>query len=170
MLDTAEPVPPVNAFTKAIAQAISANELDDLELLCEVGRGLVACAGSLVVRVEGRKDDLLYLNDGTYGGMFEAGGSIGLPYPAKLIRREDRDYNGPLKAFRFAGPTCDSVDMMKGPFMLPADIKVGDWIRLEQLGAYGEVSRTDFNGFGSVQKVIVEEESCSEEAIQFVQL
>ena len=169
-LDTAEPVPPVNAFTKAIAQAISANELDDLELLCEVGRGLVACAGSLVVRVEGRKDDLLYLNDGTYGGMFEAGGSIGLPYPAKLIRREDRDYNGPLKAFRFAGPTCDSVDMMKGPFMLPADIKVGDWIRLEQLGAYGEVSRTDFNGFGSVQKVIVEEESCSEEAIQFVQL
>ena len=122
--------------------------------------------GSLVVRVEGRKDDLLYLNDGTYGGLFEAGGSIGLPYPAHLIRREERDFHGPLKAFRFAGPTCDSVDMMKGPFMLPSDVQVGDWIKLDQLGAYGEVSRTDFNGFGTVQKIIVEKEAAPKEIIK----
>ncbi len=158
-LNTASPIPPVVAFTQAIATAITNNGLENLELLCEVGRGLVACGGSLVVRVEGRKDDLLYLNDGTYGGMFEAGGAIGLPYPTHLIRREERDYHGPLKAFRFAGPTCDSVDMMHGPFMLPADIKVGDWIKIDQLGAYGEVSRTDFNGFGTVQKIIVQKET-----------
>jgi len=139
-----------------------------LELLCEVGRGLVACAGSLVVRVEGRKGDLLYINDGTYGGLFEAGGAIGLPYPARLIRRENRTGHLPLKPFRFAGPTCDSVDMMNGPFMLPADVKVGDWIRLEQLGAYGEVSRTDFNGFGLVQKIIICEDHCEDEEIQNV--
>jgi ornithine decarboxylase len=130
----------------------------------------VACAGSLVVRVEGRKDDLLYLNDGTYGGLFEAGGSIGLRYPARLIRREERGAAGPLKPFRFAGPTCDSVDMMKGPFMLPADVRPGDWIRLEQLGAYGEVSRTDFNGFGTVQKIIVEEERSESDFLEAAQL
>ena len=156
-LNEKSPVPPVTAFTQTIAAAIDEHGLSNLELLCEVGRGLVACAGSLIVRVEGRKDDLLYLNDGTYGGLFEAGGSIGLPYPAHLIRREDRDYKGEIKEFRFAGPTCDSVDMMNGPFMLPADIQVGDWIKLDQLGAYGEVSRTDFNGFGNVQKIIVQE-------------
>ncbi|NCT40240.1 MAG: type III PLP-dependent enzyme [Alphaproteobacteria bacterium] len=151
-------IPPLDAFTKNIAAAITAHNLGHLQLLCEVGRGLVACAGSLIVRVEGRKDDLLYLNDGTYGGLFEAGGSIGLPYPAKLITREQTDESATLKAFRFAGPTCDSVDMMHGPFMLPENVQVGDWIMLDQLGAYGEVSRTDFNGFGSVHKIIVQKE------------
>ncbi|HOO82247.1 MAG TPA: type III PLP-dependent enzyme [Alphaproteobacteria bacterium] len=154
-LDTENPMAPIQAFTREIEGAVRVNGLKELELLCEIGRGLVACAGALVVRVEGRKDDLLYLNDGTYGGLFEAGGSIGLAYPAHLIRREERSFEGPVKPFRFAGPTCDSVDMMKGPFMLPADVQTGDWIRLEQLGAYGEVSRTDFNGFGSARKIVV---------------
>ncbi|MDB2682656.1 type III PLP-dependent enzyme [Alphaproteobacteria bacterium] len=165
-LDVASAIPPVQAFTQTIADAITAHSLQNLELLCEVGRGLVACAGSLIVRVEGRKDDLLYINDGTYGGLFEAGGAIGLPYPAHLIRREPQASNAAMKAFRFAGPTCDSVDMMNGPFMLPADIKAGDWIKLDQLGAYGEVSRTDFNGFGSVQKIIVQETRGIKEKMQ----
>ncbi|MCD8497389.1 MAG: type III PLP-dependent enzyme [Alphaproteobacteria bacterium] len=154
-LDPDNPPPAIETYCDVIRGALQRNELDHKEILCEAGRGLVASGGSLVVRVEGRKDDLLYINDGTYGGMFEAGGNVGLPYPVRLIRREARDYHGDLKAFRFAGPTCDSVDMMKGPFMLPADIQAGDWIRVGQLGAYGEVSRTDFNGFGAVQKVVV---------------
>ncbi len=165
-LDGAAPIPGVSAFTQTIAGTIAEHGLENLELLAEVGRGLVACGGSLVVRVEGRKDDLLYLNDGTYGGMFEAGSSIGLQYPARLIRREVQLEDAPLKAFRFAGPTCDSVDMMRGPFMLPADLKVGDWIKLDQLGAYGEVSRTDFNGFGQVQKIVVQADACCEDYVQ----
>ncbi|MEC8665133.1 MAG: type III PLP-dependent enzyme [Pseudomonadota bacterium] len=169
-LNEASPIPPIQAFTNAIAKAINDYNLQDLELLCEVGRGLVACAGSLVVRVEGRKDDLLYLNDGTYGGIFEGGGSVGLPYPAHLIRRHEDGQQVALKAFRFAGPTCDSVDMMNGPFMLPENIQVGDWIRLEQLGAYGEVSRTDFNGFGAVQKIIVRAHRQQEDNLQLAQL
>lgn len=169
-LNEASPIPPIQTFTSAIAKAVNDYNLQDLELLCEVGRGLVACAGSLVVRVEGRKDDLLYLNDGTYGGIFEGGGSVGLPYPAHLIRRHENGQQVAMKAFRFAGPTCDSVDMMNGPFMLPEDIQVGDWIRLEQLGAYGEVSRTDFNGFGAVQKIIVRAHRQQEDNLQLAQL
>ena len=161
-LNADSPVPPIAAFTQSVAEAVKENDLDHLQLLCEVGRGLVACAGSLIVRVEGRKGNLLYLNDGTYGGIFEAGGAIGLPYPARLIRRIETNRNAPLQAFRFAGPTCDSVDMMNGPFMLPDDIKTGDWIMLDQLGAYGEVSRTDFNGFGAVQKLILQEHTHEE--------
>jgi ornithine decarboxylase len=106
----------------------------------------------LVVRVEGRKGDLLFLNDGTYGGIFEGGGSVGLPYPARMVRAEGRASRSKA-AFRLAGPTCDSVDMMNGPFMLPADIAEGDYIVLDQLGAYGEVSRTPFNGFDQVVQV-----------------
>ena len=154
-LNASTPVPAIDTYTRGIADAINTHNLGDLQLLCEVGRGLVACAGSLIVRVEGRKGNLLYINDGTYGGIFEAGGSIGLPYPARIIRREERTSEAPLQPFRLAGPTCDSVDMMNGPFMLPNDIQTGDWIMLDQLGAYGEVSRTDFNGFGAVQKIIL---------------
>ncbi|MAR57001.1 MAG: pyridoxal-dependent decarboxylase, partial [Rickettsiales bacterium] len=57
--------------------------------------------------------------------------------------------------FRLAGPTCDSVDMMRGPYMLPTDVQAGDWIALDKLGAYGEVSRTNFNGFGAVHKAVI---------------
>jgi ornithine decarboxylase len=154
-LNVTNPLPPMIAFTQAIASAIKYHNLGHLELICEVGRAIVASGGSLITRVEGRKDDLLYLNDGTYGGMFEAGGSIGLPYPVHLIRFDINRKNKPLTPFRFAGPTCDSVDWLNGPFMLPDDIQVGDWIRVEQLGAYGEVSRTSFNGFDAVHKIIV---------------
>jgi ornithine decarboxylase len=45
---------------------------------------------------------------------------------------------------------------MKGPFMLPADVREGDWIELGQLGAYGAVLRTGFNGFERAHLVEVE--------------
>ena len=52
-------------------------------------------------------------------------------------------------AFNFFGPTCDSMDYMKGPFILPNNIKEGDYVELGQLGAYGITFRTKFNGFFS---------------------
>ena len=38
---------------------------------------------------------------------------------------------------------------MKGPFLLPNNIKEGDYIELGQLGAYGTTFRTKFNDFYS---------------------
>ena len=54
-----------------------------------------------------------------------------------------------LTPFDFYGPTCDSMDYMKGPFILPNNIKENDYIELGQLGAYGLTFRTKFNGFYS---------------------
>ena len=45
-------------------------------------------------------------------------------------------------AFSFYGPTCDDLDHMAGPFMLPADIEAGDYIEIGMLGAYGCAMRT----------------------------
>lgn len=151
-LDPANPPPPVTDYFRAVIDTLADAGMSGIELLCEPGRGMVASGGQLVVRVEGRKGDLLYINDGTYGGIFEGGGSVGLPYPARMVRVVGRAARG-KSAFRMAGPTCDSVDMMKGPFMLPSDIAEGDYIVLDQLGAYGEVSRTPFNGFDQVIQV-----------------
>ena len=63
-----------------------------------------------------------------------------------------------MTAFDFYGPTCDSMDYMKGPFILPNNIKENDYIELGQLGAYGLTFRTQFNGFYSDKIFEVEDE------------
>jgi ornithine decarboxylase len=119
------------------------------ELWCEPGRALVAEASSLLVKVELRKGDALYLNDGSYGSMFDAA-HFKWPFPVKVVR--DGQAGSPeLKPFRFYGPTCDSVDVMNGPFWLPGDIGEGDYIEIGMLGAYGVAMGTRFNGFGETE-------------------
>jgi len=120
--------------------------LENADLWCEPGRALCAEAGSHVVRVELRKGDCLYLNDGAYGALFDAAHG-GLVYPVKMLR-EKTSPRRPLRPFKLYGPTCDSIDAMEGPFMLPADVSEGDYIEFGMTGAYGSALATKFNGFG----------------------
>ena len=127
---------------------------DRYEFWCEPGRALVAESCSVVVKVNLRKDDVLYINDGTYGSLFDAG-HMGFRYPVRLIRPTPGGTTAALKPFRFYGPTCDSIDYMPGPFSLPEDVREGDYIEIGQLGAYGNTMRTTFNGFTSTETVAV---------------
>ena len=117
------------------------------EVICEPGRALVAESGSTIVRVNLRKKNKLYINDGTYGSLFDAG-VPNFILPTRMITK-GRVQSKKITAFQFYGPTCDSLDFMKGPFLLPNNIKEGDYIELGQLGAYGLTFRTKFNGFYS---------------------
>ena len=117
------------------------------EIICEPGRALVAESGSTIVKVILRKKNKLYINDGTYGSLFD-GGVPNLVFPSRMISN-GRLISKKLTAFDFYGPTCDSMDYMKGPFVLPNNIKEGDYIELGQLGGYGLTFRTQFNGFYS---------------------
>jgi len=126
------------------------------EILCEPGRALVAESGSTIVRVNLRKKQKLYINDGTYGTLFDAG-TPNIVYPSRLIKSR-KSISKKLTAFDFYGPTCDSMDYMKGPFLLPNNIKENDYIELGQLGAYGLTFRTQFNGFYSNEIYEVEDE------------
>ena len=126
------------------------------EILCEPGRALVAESGSTIVRVNLRKKQKLYINDGTYGTLFDAG-TPNIVYPSRLIKN-GKIISKKLTAFNFYGPTCDSMDYMKGPFLLPNNIKENDYIELGQLGAYGLTFRTQFNGFYSNEIYEVEDE------------
>lgn len=123
------------------------------ELWCEPGRALVAEGTSLLTRVELRKGDALYLNDGAYGSLFDAAHAK-WPFPAKLIRPGEPS-SAPLRGFQFYGPTCDSLDHMPGPFRLPEDVQEGDFIEIGMLGAYGVAMTTRFNGFGDLETVEV---------------
>jgi ornithine decarboxylase len=126
------------------------------ELWCEPGRALVAEGSSLLTRVELRKGDALYLNDGAYGSLFDAAHAK-WPFPVKRVRHEEERAETPLRPFQLYGPTCDSADHMPGPFWLPEDIAEGDHVEIGMLGAYGVAMATGFNGFGEMDAVIVED-------------
>ena len=139
---------PLTNYIKEITTALKNLKLTDMpELLCEPGRAIVAESGSAIVRVILRKKHKLFINDGTYGTLFDAG-VPNLVFPSKMISN-GRIQSKKLTAFSFFGPTCDGLDYMKGPFLLPNNIKEGDYIELGQLGAYSLTFRTNFNGFYS---------------------
>ncbi|AJC50331.1 type III PLP-dependent enzyme [Coxiella endosymbiont of Amblyomma americanum] len=147
--------PALRIYFEAIHTEFSkiACERPYVELLCEPGRALVAESTSVVVNVELRKGNVLYINDGTYGSLFDAGVPHFI-FPVHLLR-SNRPTDGDLLPFSFYGPTCDSLDYMKGPFYLPNDIKEGDYIEIGQMGAYGRTLSTTFNGFKQKEGVIM---------------
>ena len=117
------------------------------EILCEPGRALVAESGSSIIRVTLRKKQKLYVNDGTYGSLFDAG-VPNFVLPTRMIPN-GRISSKKMTPYSLYGPTCDSIDYMKGPFVLPNNLKEGDYIEVGQLGAYSLTFRTQFNGFYS---------------------
>ena len=110
---------------------------------------------SVLAKVELRKGDALYLNEGSYGTMFDAAHAK-WPFPVKMMGRKDDEAHAverPLLPYRVDGPTCDSIDHMPGPFWLPEDVREGDYIEIGMLGAYGAAMKTAFNGFGQAQAI-----------------
>jgi ornithine decarboxylase len=147
----------LDSYFEEIKKSLASLNLEKSpEILCEPGRALVAESGSTIIRVNLRKKQKLYINDGTYGTLFDAG-TPNIVYPSRLIKNR-KIISKKLTAFDFYGPTCDSMDYMKGPFLLPNNIKENDYIELGQLGAYGLTFRTQFNGFFSDEIYEVEDE------------
>ena len=148
--------PPLDRYFETIGRAFESLPVSySSELWCEPGRALCAEYSSVVVRVEKRRGEELYINDGAYGALFDAA-HIGWRFPVTLLRREDS--RARLVAFSFYGPTCDDLDHMAGPFLLPADVAAGDYLEIGMLGAYGAAMRTAFNGFGSDETVVAADE------------
>ena len=144
--------PDLELYVKVIKEAFEEMPVAmNAQLWCEPGRALVAESSSILARVELVKDGSLHINDGSYGNLFDAA-HCKWPFPVKA-HRPDGDFEGELQGFKLYGPTCDSLDTMEGPFVLPADIREGDYIEIGMLGAYGVAMQTRFNGFGETETV-----------------
>jgi ornithine decarboxylase len=146
--------PELQSFMDEIVRA--ADELavkHSCELLCEPGRALVAEAESVIVRVDARRGNALYVNDGAFGTLFDAAYS-GFRFPARLVMTSRRKTK-PVADFTLYGPTCDSSDYLPGPFVLPGCVREGDYIEIGQIGAYGRVLANHFNGYGEYDEVIL---------------
>ncbi|MEI9903716.1 MAG: type III PLP-dependent enzyme [Asticcacaulis sp.] len=151
-------VPPaLSEYMDAIDRAFNEMKVhEETQLWAEPGRALVAESTSVLAKVELRKGDALYLNDGSYGNLFDATHAK-WPFPVRLHRQDDNVESDTLKPFRFYGPTCDSIDSMPGPFWLPADVGEGDYIEIGMLGAYGVTMGTRFNGYGETDTVFLDD-------------
>jgi len=155
--------PALGAFIAEIEAGFENLGIPEARLWAEPGRALVAGGASVVLQVQQRRGDALYVNDGVFGCLADAG-ALGFRYPVRLIRPDGAVPDDELLAFRFFGPTCDSADAMRGPFLLPADAAEGDWIEVGQLGAYGSCLRTGFNGFDRARIVAVRDGALPTEA------
>lgn len=146
---------PLSAFIEVIEEGFESLPVShDCRLICEPGRALVAEAESLIVRVDGRRGQELFINDGGYGALFD----MAILDFAMPVRLANRTSSAPLSPFQFWGPTCDSVDHMKGPYELPSDIAEGDYIEIGNIGAYGRAIAGGFNGYGRYDEVILDDE------------
>lgn len=133
------------------------------EVFAEPGRALVAEAESLIVRVDARRENELFINDGGYGVLYDAA-NCDWVFPVRLIAHDTsghdkkRSETSELTAFQLWGPTCDAADHMKGPFFLPANVQEGDYLEIHKTGAYGGVMASGFNGFGCYEEIFLEDD------------
>lgn len=151
--------PPLADFVEEIVNAFDRLWVGDgCELWAEPGRALVAEAESVLVRVEARKGSTLYINDGAFGTLFDAAYAK-FVFPARAIRPGQGEMvTSAPRQFALYGPTCDSFDYMPGPFALPAGIREGDYIEIGNIGAYGRVMASRFNGFGIYDTAVLMDE------------
>ena len=138
--------PDLKAFAAVIEAGLAEIGIGpEVKVFAEPGRALVAAGCSLLVQVQLRKGRQLYINDGIYGSLSEFKQGELMP-SARLIRlggavSEQRE------GFILGGPTCDSEDVLRGDYSLPADVREGDWIELDGVGAYSNAMASHFNGF-----------------------
>jgi ornithine decarboxylase len=117
---------------------------ENIELIAEPGRFLVATAAVLISGVIGkaRRDGKIfyYINDGVYQTFSGVVYDHWIPNFTAFKR-------GKKEVCAVVGPTCDSFDKVSLSVHLPANLQIGDCLYTENIGAYSIASSTKFNGF-----------------------
>jgi ornithine decarboxylase len=140
-------VRPFRELAKIISSELKRLFPKDLEIIAEPGRFMVATAAVLVAEVIGKSERegkrCYYLNDGIYhtfsGVLFDH-----CQYHLKAFRK------GPKHISAVFGPTCDALDTISQAEELP-ELRLGDLVYSENIGAYSHATSTCFNGFPPAQ-------------------
>jgi len=147
--------PPLETYFRQIHRSAQRAFPDAVPLLCEPGRAMVAPCVSLLARVVHVRGDgcTVFINDGVYGGMQEQS-LVDLQLPVRAWR-DGEALQGEPGEFRVFGPTCDPIDRLQRPIIVPRDLRTDDYLEFGLLGAYGSATATRFNGFQSAAYVDV---------------
>ena len=84
---------------------------------------------------------IYYFNDGIYGSFNFIYFDHSVPTILPFNERDGGQYMSTI-----FGPTCDSIDLICENAMLP-DLAIGEWVYVEDFGAYTAASSSAFNGF-----------------------
>jgi ornithine decarboxylase len=150
-VDYAAEKPDMDAFFEHIRTAL-ASLPDDLQIIAEPGRYLVAPAVTGISTIIGRarrgEYQWYYLDDGIYGSysgqLFDH-----VMYPLQIPNADEK-----RTASILSGPTCDSIDTIAEDILLP-EMQEGDLIIGHMMGAYTAATSTRFNSL-SAAKIIIE--------------
>jgi len=119
-----------------------------LTFIAEPGRFFAETTHTLVLNVIGKKrikkeeEFIYYLNDGIYGSF----NCILFDHNKPEIIPLQNKKGEPLFKSKIFGPTCDSIDMIHENVLLP-ELNVGEWVYVENFGAYTTAASSSFNGF-----------------------
>jgi ornithine decarboxylase len=143
-----EPVPDIETIGEHIKDAL-VRLPDDLKVVAEPGRYLLAEAGVMVTKVIGVADRRgrrsVHIDAGAFHGLIEALETRGqLRYPVTDSRQEERKVD-----CRLTGPSCDSQDDILHGVPLSAGLREGDLVYIHSAGAYSWSYTRDFNGFSA---------------------
>lgn len=125
-----------------------------IDVWAEPGRYICGTAVNLITSVIGVNErggqPWYFLDEGLYGTF---SGVIFDQWDFKLISFKEGEER---VAATFAGPSCDSLDIMfRGKMTVP--LEVGDLLLVPSCGAYTSASATTFNGFSKAQFVVWED-------------
>jgi ornithine decarboxylase len=132
---------PIGQFCRPIRQALKQLPRR-VHAIAEPGRFIAGPAGVSVARVVGRAQRegrwWYYLDDGLYG-CYSGQLYDHAAYPIEVPGRD-----GPRHPSVLAGPTCDSIDVVREDVLLP-ELQIGDLVVGQMMGAYTAATATDFN-------------------------
>ncbi len=152
-------IPHPTAYAAAVMAQVRARFPDDIAIMAEPGRGLVADAGIITAEVlltaKKSEDDLhrwVYLDIGKFSGLAE---TIDEAIRYQFVTRHD---GGPTGPCILAGPSCDSAVVLyeKRPVHLPLALCAGDRVLIRNAGAYtSSYASVGFNGFPPLDVVVI---------------
>jgi ornithine decarboxylase len=134
-------LPPIREFCRPIRQALKQLPRN-VRVIAEPGRFIAGPAGTAVATVVGRAQRegrwWYYLDDGMYGSY------NGQLYDHARYPIAVTGARGPAHPSVLAGPTCDSIDVIREDIPLP-ELQIGDLVIGRVMGAYTACSASDFN-------------------------
>ena len=132
---------PIREFCRPIRQALKQLPCT-VRVIAEPGRFIAGPSGTAISTVVGRAQRegrwWYYLDDGLYGSY------NGQLYDHALYPIDVPGRRGLAHPSVLAGPTCDSIDVVREDIPLP-ELQIGDLVVGRMMGAYTACSATDFN-------------------------
>jgi ornithine decarboxylase len=135
-----EKVMPIGKFCEPIRNALK-NYFPNTRIIAEPGRAICGDGVVLVTRVIGKSVrnnvQWYYIDDGLYNSF---SGRVFDQANYRIVAGRTKGFSRCI----LAGPTCDSFDVISSDLVLP-ELEIGDILLVPCMGAYTNVSATEFN-------------------------